>query len=121
MLTEEKLSELRKLRTYCDELILAHEVLAEPAPASTPEVKPDLAAWKLSRSNRILAGSGDKAALLGTLSTAPVVDEKALTDLDVYPSLAAELVKARDEIRVAALALRTPVKPPAVVEGKGKG
>ena len=112
MLTETKLTELRKLRAYCEVLIAAHEVLAEPAPEPTPEVKVDLAAWKLSQSNRILAGSGDKAALLGTLSTEPTVKAADLTDHDVYPSMAEELVQAAADIRVAALALRAPVAVP---------
>jgi hypothetical protein len=108
MLTETKLAELRKLRGFCDALISAHEILAEPMPADQPEVKADLAAWKLSQSNRILANdpAEEKGALLGTLSTEPTVSEKSLTDLDLYPSTAAEMVKARDEVRAAALALR---------------
>jgi len=112
MLTVAKLTELRKLRAYCDVLIAAHEVLAEPVPEPTPEVKVDLAAWKLSQSNRILAGSGEKAELLGTLSTEPTVKAGDLTKLDIYPSMEEELLAARDEIRVAALALREPVAVP---------
>ena len=115
MLTEAKLAELKKLQSYCGELIAAHEVLAEPAPEATPEVKVDLAAWKLSQSNRILAGSGDKAALLGTLSTEPTVKATDLTALDVYPSMADELVKAAGDVRIAALALRAPVAVPTEI------
>lgn len=115
-----KIEEITKLRNYLDALIQANNVLAEPAPEAV-EAKPiDLAGWKTSQANKVLAGSGDKAALFGTLSTAPAVTEKALTDLDVYPSLAADIVKRRDEIRVTALALTAaPAKPPAIVEGKG--
>jgi hypothetical protein len=112
MLTGTKLAELRKLRAYCSELIAAHEVLAEPAPEAKEAVAVDLAAWKLSQSNRILAGSGEKAELLGTLSTEPTVKAGDLTKLDVYPSTEAELLAARDDIRKAALELRLPVAVP---------
>jgi hypothetical protein len=117
MLTEEKLSELRKLRTYCGELIAAHEVLAEPAPEAKEAVAVDLTAWKLSQSNRILAGSGDKAALFGTLSTEPTMDAKALaTALDLYPSAAEAIVAEAVKIRAEALALDLTPKVVEVVE-----
>lgn len=103
-----KIEELVKLRNYLDALIQAEAILAEPAPEPVEAKAVDLAAWQTAQRNRVLAGSGDKAALLGTISTAPVVDEKALTDLDVYPSLAADIVKRAGEIRATALAL-TPV------------
>jgi len=106
MLTEAKIAELKKLRAYCDALIAAQAVLAEAPPEYQPEVKVDLTAWKLSQSNKILAGSGDKAALLGTLSTEPTVKEGDLTKLDVYPSMEAELLAAAADIRSKALDLR---------------
>ncbi len=99
------LDEVRKLHNYLGVILAAEAVLAEPEPQAPEPV--DVEAWKVSQANRILAGSGDKAALMGTLSTAPVVVEKTLTDLDVYPSLAADLVKRRDEIRATALAQGT--------------
>lgn len=96
------IAELKKLRAYLDAIIEAEAVIAEKPPEDPAPV--DVAAWATSVRNRILAGSGDKAALFGTLSTAPVVVEKSLTDLDVYPSLAADICKRRDEIRAEALA-----------------
>lgn len=100
-----KIEEVIKLRNYLDALIQAEAVLAEPAPEPVEAKAVDLAAWQTAQRNKILASSGDKAALLGTLADAPAVTEKTLTDLDVYPSLAADIVKRRDEIRAAALAL----------------
>jgi len=97
MLTEARLSELRKLRAYYDALLLAHEVLATEIPKDQPEVKVDVAAWKASQADLILACSGDKAALLGTLSTEPTVKG---TDLPK------DLLDARDEIRTTALEMR---------------
>ena len=108
MLTDTKLAELRKLRAYCDALIEAHAVLAEPPPEAPAAV--DLAAWQTAQRNRVLAGSGDKAALLGTLSTAPTVEPGNLTKLDVYPSMEAELLAAAADCRAKALALTVGVK-----------
>lgn len=101
------LAELKKLRAYLDALIQAEAVLAEPEPQAPEPV--DVAAWNVSRRNRILAGSGEKAELLGTISTEPVVTDKTFIDLDV-PNLADGIVKRAAEIRSAALAL-TAVKP----------
>jgi len=103
---ELNLDEIRKLHNYLGAILAAEAVLAEAEP---PEPV-DLTAWKTSQANRILAGSGDKADLFGTLSTEPVVIEKSLTDLDVYPSLAADIVKRAGEIRVAALAKVAPAE-----------
>lgn len=114
MLTTAKLAEVRKLQAYCAALILAHDVLAEAPPEDRPELKADLVAWRTSQRNRILAGSGEKAELFGTLSTEPLVTAKSLTDLDVYPSTAEAMIAARDEIRAALLAAEAPkvvVKP----------
>lgn len=102
------IAELKKLRAYLDAIIEAEAVIAEKPPEDPAPV--DVAAWQTSVRNRILAGDGDKAALLGTLSTEPTVNEKSLTDLDVYPSLAADIVKRAGEIRTSALAL-TAAKP----------
>lgn len=109
MLSEAKILELKKLRGYCDALIRAQEVLAEQAPEDQPKAPAELAAWKLSQSNLILAGSGEKAEILGTISTEPVVTAEDLTSLDVCPSMADELVAAAADIRTQALALREPV------------
>lgn len=105
---ELNLDKIRKLHNYLGAILAAEAVLAEPEPKQLEPV--DLTAWKTSQANRILAGSGDKADLLGTLSTEPVVVEKSLTDLDVYPSLAADIVKRAGEIRVAALAKVAPAE-----------
>ena len=104
------IDEIKKLRAYLDAIIEASAVIAEEQPKDPEPV--DVAAWKTSVRNRILAGSGDKAALFGTLSTEPTVAEKELTDLDVYPSLAADICTARDDIRAAALALTAVVAEP---------
>ena len=112
MLTEAKLDELRKLQAYCGVLLDAHAVLAEKPPEVRAEVKVDLNAWRTSQSNRVLAGSGDKAALLGTLSTVATLTKEDLTKLDVYPSLADEILAAAADCRAQALALRAPVAVP---------
>lgn len=111
-----KLAEIIRLRNYLTSLIDAEATLAEPEPKLVDAQTVDIDAWKLIQRNKLLAGSGDKAALLGTLSTEPEVTEKALTDLDVYPSLAADIVKRRDEIRTAALALTVAPKVVKTVE-----
>lgn len=111
-----KIEEVIKLRNYLDTLIQAEAVLAEPEPKPVEAQPVDLDAWKLIQRNKLLAGSGDKAALLGTLSTEPAVTEKALTDLDVYPSLAADIVRRAGEIRTAALALTVAPKVVKTVE-----
>lgn len=104
MLTTEKLAEVRKLRDYCDAVLTAHLVMAEPEPEKPAE--PDLVAWKTSQANRILASAPDsaKAELFGTLSTPPAVTAKAITDLDCYPSLADAVVGFGAEARAWALA-----------------
>jgi len=100
-----KIEEVIKLRNYLDALIDAEAVLAEPPPQPVEAVAVDLDAWKVAQRNRVLAGSGDKAALLGTLSTAPTVDDKALAALGADAEVAKALIAARDATRAAALAL----------------
>ena len=99
------LDNLRKLRSYLDALIVASEVLAEPEPKAVEAVPVDLEAWKLSKRNRILAGSGDKAEILGTLSTPPTVDDKALAAVGADPEVSKAIITARDSFRADALAL----------------
>jgi hypothetical protein len=105
------LSNLRKLRAYLDALLQASEVLAEEPPKPVEAKSVDLAAWAVSQRNRVLAGSGDKADLLGTLSTAPVVDDKVLAAVGADAEIAKAIITARDELRSAALALTAEAKP----------
>lgn len=111
MMDTKKLESFRKLHSYLGALIQAQDVLAEPAPEDVPEQKADLAAWETSRRNRILAGSGDKAALLGTLSTPPTVDAKALADLGLPVADADAVVAEVQTIRTTLTAVA-----PKVVE-----
>ena len=63
--------------------------------------------------NTVLAGSGEKAELLGTLSTAPTADAKALTDAGLEGKENDELLAKAAELRATALAIVVP----AVVKG----
>jgi len=94
-------NKIRKLRAYCDALLKTRSVADESEPEQ-PE-KPDLDAWRTSVRNRILAGSGDKAALLGTLSTEPTVTAADLRDAGLLSTTAAELIAERDQVRAIAL------------------
>jgi hypothetical protein len=63
--------------------------------------------------NTVLAGSGEKAELLGTLSTPPTADAKALTDAGLEGKENDELLAKAAELRATALAIVVP----AVVKG----
>lgn len=97
---------LTKLQTYIAALLAAQAVADEPEPEQPEEI--DLDAWKVSQRNRILAGAGDKAALLGTLSTEPTVDAVELAELGLDSKVAASLVTERDRVRSVAVALTAP-------------
>jgi len=111
--------QLRKQVAYSQALLDAEEVLASaPSEEIAPVPDPiDLVALRTSIRNRVLAGSGDKAAILGTLSTEPAKDAKTLSaELDIYPSLAEAMVEEAGRLREAALALDlTPDKEPFVI------
>jgi len=102
MLSPAAIDRLIKLRNYCDVLVEAQGILEEPPPKKAAE--PDLEAWGISQRNRVLANSGDKAELLGTLTQPPLVTLKELTGLQLETGLAEEMLAARDEIRAQAAA-----------------
>lgn len=60
----------------------------------------------VSARNLVLAGSGEKAELLGTLSTEPTADSKALEAAGLDAAAAAALLVKATELRAAALALQ---------------
>lgn len=94
-----------KLRAYADGVIEAIDVLNETAPEDKPAESADVIGWKNSVRNRVLAGSGDKAAFFGTLSTEPVVTAHDLENLGLDAGTAADLIVSRDELRAAALSM----------------
>jgi len=108
--------DLLRLRAWIDALLAAQAAADEPEPEQ-PE-KPDLDAWRTSVRNRILAGSGDKAALLGTLSTEPTIrNARQLADLlgfevwlpdeaePAWPSWVDDFISECSRVRARALEL----------------
>ena len=86
----------------------AGKLIAEPLPDAPKET---VEAQKMTARNVALAGSGLKADLMGTLSTLPVLDERALVAIDFNEVQAADIVKERDTIRADAFALTDLVAP----------
>lgn len=105
---------LTKLRDYVSALLDADAVMSEAVPESPEPV--DLAAWKTSQRNRVLAGSGRKAELLGTLSTEPSIRDADLDALGIDAEAAAVIKAERDRIRQAALALTVAPAAPKEIE-----
>ncbi len=104
-------AKLRKLRNTINALLQASEVMDEPMPKAERDMSAEEAtAWKTSQRNRVLAGSGDKAEFLGTLSTEPVVSAADLEAMGVSKTDAAEMVAERDSLRAEALALTVAVE-----------
>lgn len=106
MLTEEQMNKLRLLKEVVDFTIAAQEVLSEPEPTDQPAVPADLIAFRTAVRNRVLAGSGEKAKWLGTLSTPPLYGKPDVLALGVTDAAATLLVACRDELRAMALALQ---------------
>ena len=102
-------NKLTRLRDWCEALLAADSAISEPEPEQPEPV--DLDAWRISVRNRVLAGSGEKAALLGTLSTKPTV--KAA---DIDAALGAGVSAERDRLRAAALARTAAEAEPKVLE-----
>jgi len=106
MLTEEQVTKLQLLKQIVDFTLAAQAVLSEEEP-TVQEIEPvDIIAWRISIRNRVLAGSGVKAAWLGTLSTEPEYGVDDLLSLGALTPTAAQLLtNCRDDLRAAALAL----------------
>lgn len=103
----------RKAIAYLTALCDAHDAVESGKAIDTakPESAPvDTTAQKTTAQNIALAGSGDKAALMGTISTEPTITSKELVDAGIDEKLAVEIITERDAIRADALAL-TEVKP----------
>lgn len=96
--------DLVKLRSYIDALIQGLDGLAGAEPPPTPPA-PDPQDYLVAARNSVLAGSGDKAGLFGTLVEAPVVTSQELRDLGLLASQADAIIAARDGARAQALAL----------------
>jgi hypothetical protein len=92
-----------RLEAYAKSIVAAIDALNELPPEDQPGVVADVQGWKNSVRNRILAGSGDKAAFFGTISTEPVVTAQDLADLGIDGQVAVDLIAERDRLRAAAL------------------
>lgn len=100
------------LKYLCDahdnlEAAKALDVSKADAPAK------DVAAQKLVYSNLVIGGSGDKAALLGTVGADPAITEKALTDIGFDASEATAIKAEAVKLHTDALALRVVADKPA--------
>jgi len=104
---------LLKLKAWAEALLQAKDALAAVPPVNPEPV--DVAAFLTAQRNQVLANSGDKAALLGTLSTPPVLSEADLAKV-VGAALADAFRKDRDICRAAALALPVDAEPIKVVK-----
>lgn len=105
----------RKQSEYLKYLCDAHDNLEAAKALDVPKAEnpvEDIAAQKLVYSNYVIGGSGDKAALLGTVGAAPTITEKNLTDIG-FDAVEATAIKAEAvKLRADALALRVvAVKP----------
>jgi len=105
--TKTERDKLVKVVAWGKALLAADAVLAEPEPEQPEPV--DVLAWRTSLRNQVLAGSGEKAALLGTLSTEPTV-----SDAEVDKALGAGMAAERDRLRLEALALEVDTNPEPV-------
>jgi len=103
MLTDAQITKLRLLKQVVDFTLAAQGVLSESEPEQPEPV--DVNAWRTSVRNRVLAGSGVKAAWLGTLSTEPEYGANDVAALGVTAAAAVLLTECRDELRAAALAM----------------
>jgi len=103
MLTPVQVTKLKRLKEVVDFTLAAQVVLSESEPTDPEPV--DVPAWRASVRNRVLAGSGVKAAWLGTLSTEPEYGATDLAGMGMTAAAAALLVGCRDDLRAAALAI----------------
>jgi hypothetical protein len=105
----------RKQSDYLKYLCDAHDNLEAAKALDTvkePQPAQDIAAQKLVYSNYVIGGSGDKAALLGTVGAAPTATEKTLTDIGFTKDVALSILDESAKLRTDALALRVvDVKP----------
>ena len=108
------LEKLLKLRAYLDAAISA--IQAAEAPPLDPQLPVEFTAYKTSIRNRILAGFGEKAELLGTLTTEPVADAKSLVTAGLDEKTADEILTACAEARSVALALDAELSKPVATE-----
>jgi hypothetical protein len=118
-LTPEQVFEIekaKKLISYLSALIAAKEEIARynAELEKPPEPTPDPELQKTITSNKVLAGDGDKALLLGTFSTAPTIDAKALQDLGYAAVDAEAAIAERDKLRTEAIAIAPVVITPKV-------
>jgi len=93
---------LEKLRAYAESMITALDALDEQPPEDKPAESADMVGWKNSVRNRVLAGSGEKAAFFGTISTEPVIAARDLQDMGFDVATAEALIDERDKMRAAA-------------------
>jgi len=107
--------DLLKLRGYIDALLESQAAVDGIEAVENPPAPPDPVAALRSIRNIVLAGSDDKAELMGTMEAEPVVDVDALRELGVLASTANAMIAARDSIRDAALALSAQVDQPPIV------
>ena len=105
-----------KVKAYAESIITAIDALNETQPEDQPGQVADVQGWKNSVRNRILAGSGEKAAFFGTISTEPVVAARDLEGLGFDPDTAKALTDTRDELRDAALSVSPLGAAPAAKE-----
>ena len=94
------------LTALCDsyDAVAAGKIEKDKVAVPIDEVAQKVSALVSAR-NIALAGSGDKAALMGTLSTEPVLQDKDLIEIGIEEKLAEDIIKERDTIRIDALAL----------------
>ncbi len=96
--------QLRKIDAYFDALQAAKDVIAQAENITQPEPV-DVVALKTSLRNQVIAGSGDKAAFFGTLTTEPTVTQADLELMGLKSLHAGAVIAERDRLRTAALAL----------------
>lgn len=85
-----------------NELIRLRDILVALVDA---EYTLDTEEQNLSTSNKVLASSGVKAEVLGTLSSVPTISAKDLSAL--HPDLVTPILSKAAELRARAVALRT--------------
>lgn len=96
--------QITRLRDWLSALLEARSTIegasAGPLPLPVPPVDANLFARNL-----VLGGSGNKAALLGTVASEPTVDRDDLRNAGLLAGMADDLIIERDELRRQAFEL----------------
>lgn len=92
----------QRLKNYIEALAASKSVVEQVAGIVQPDPI-DEAAIKTMCRNQIVAGSADKAAFFGTLTTAPTVTASDLQALGMSAVAATAVIAERDRVRALAL------------------